>query len=51
MMYELWTELNRQLMYKTADTEEKEGNLPFILLWLAFVCFPQSISHLHISFF
>lgn len=42
MMYELWTELNRHRkpMYKNANTEEKKGNLPFILLWLAFVCFP-----------
>lgn len=42
MMYELWTELNgnRKPMYKTANTEEKEGNLPFILFWFAFVCFP-----------
>lgn len=42
MMYELWTELNRNRkpMYKAANTEEKEGNVPFILFWLAFV-FPK----------
>lgn len=42
-MYKLWTELNRnrKAMFKTANTEEKEGDLPFILFWLAFV-FPKA---------
>lgn len=42
MIYEFWTELNRNRkpMYKT-NTEEKEGILSFILFWLAFV-FPKA---------